>query len=283
MRCTEIRGRLEDFELGFLEPAEARACEAHVRTCEACAGELEAVRDTLRVLEGLAAPMPRVTRTAPPPLARARRTALAAAAASVIFGAGWIASSQLRAQPSADDPRIAPLLATVAEQAKRIAELQEAQLREQQVAEALRSEIAERIDAQARREAAGAERESAQRREVALLERRMTGVAGELARCTASNAADRTRAVASEQLPSVAPASPVSAAPQAVVARMPDVAPAADVVVVPAERRPALAPLEVFGATYRFVSGMVRRRDARVDDSVLAFREELMRISNHEE
>lgn len=71
------RGELLDLALGLLEPAEARALEAHAAECAACRAELAALRRTREVLASLP-PIEAPERGAPVVLAAARQAAEAA-------------------------------------------------------------------------------------------------------------------------------------------------------------------------------------------------------------
>ncbi|MEA3403277.1 MAG: zf-HC2 domain-containing protein [Armatimonadota bacterium] len=56
MRCTEVRARLAEYQLGALDEAESAAVERHLQSCPECRAELEA----LERLDALLEPMERV-------------------------------------------------------------------------------------------------------------------------------------------------------------------------------------------------------------------------------
>jgi hypothetical protein len=74
------KDELADLALGLLEPAEARALEAHAAGCAACRDELAALRQTRQLLAGLP-PLTAPARGAAVVLAAARQAAEAAGAA----------------------------------------------------------------------------------------------------------------------------------------------------------------------------------------------------------
>jgi hypothetical protein len=74
MTTEPRREELLDLALGLLEPAEARALEAHAEGCAACRAELAALRETRRLVAGLP-PLPAPERGTAVLLAAARQTA----------------------------------------------------------------------------------------------------------------------------------------------------------------------------------------------------------------
>jgi anti-sigma factor RsiW len=74
MTTEPRREELLDLALGLLEPAEARALEAHAEGCPACRAELAALRETRRLVAGLP-PLPAPERGAAVLLAAARQAA----------------------------------------------------------------------------------------------------------------------------------------------------------------------------------------------------------------
>jgi anti-sigma factor RsiW len=72
MTTEPRREELVDLALGLLEPAEARALEAHAEGCAACRAELAALRQTRRLVGGLP-PLPAPERGAAVLLAAARQ------------------------------------------------------------------------------------------------------------------------------------------------------------------------------------------------------------------
>jgi len=95
MDCTENRDRLEAHVLGFLDPEEARACEAHLNFCESCRARREEVEALLELLGRLAEGTPArpgleeriLARTAVPAPRALRRWRLLPAAAAVLVAA----------------------------------------------------------------------------------------------------------------------------------------------------------------------------------------------------
>jgi hypothetical protein len=102
MNCADARDRLEPLVLGFLEPGEARDCEAHVAFCDACRTRQAEIEDLLGLLGRLAdAPASRpgleeriLARTSgtPRPVARRWGRAGLAAAAGLLAAAGLAAA-----------------------------------------------------------------------------------------------------------------------------------------------------------------------------------------------
>jgi hypothetical protein len=278
MSCEQTREHLEDLELGFLDPAMAETCQRHLRTCAACRTERAAVRSTLCLLEALSdarpsAPSRRVRRSPP----RLARLAVAAAAACAVFGAGLSAAPLLRPDRPEHDSRLTQVLETVAQQRRVIQELRDERILDarasRQLHDELRSEIDGRTAALARLEASSAEREASQRGEIAQLERRLRSAAGDLASCVASAPpAPPPAPVASAPTPRSEPPGPERSDE-----------PVASVPPASAERGPALAPPGVWGATYEFMSNLIRKRETGFDDTVLAFRNELLEMNHDEE
>ena len=56
MDCAEVRDRIEPLALGFLEPEEARACEAHLGICDVCRARREELGEILGLLGRIAEP-----------------------------------------------------------------------------------------------------------------------------------------------------------------------------------------------------------------------------------
>jgi anti-sigma factor RsiW len=115
MDCLEVRDRLEPLALGFLEPEEARDCEAHLAVCDACRTRQVELGDLIGLLGRLGAPAAapagleaRIlarTAAAPPPV-RLRARAGLAAAAGLLVAAGLAAAGYqagLRAAPRPGD------------------------------------------------------------------------------------------------------------------------------------------------------------------------------------
>ena len=88
MQCNEMQDLLADYLGGGLDPPRREACEAHLKECPACRGEVASLTDTLNVLRRLEAP------SAAPRRSRWRRIALFhplgyAATLLIGLGLGW--------------------------------------------------------------------------------------------------------------------------------------------------------------------------------------------------